>query len=90
MESRVVYEDETVPGTRFEKVVRVWKGIRRADGRCFTQREFAKLIEYPISRYTEAEKKDEAVDVALLEKLIMICHANPYYLYDDACEAGIW
>ena len=83
--SRVVYE--IVPGTRSEKVVRVRKGIRRADGRCFTQREFAKLIEYPINRYTEAEKKDEAVDDALLEKLIMVCHANPYYLYDDDCDA---
>ncbi len=85
--SRVVFDDEMIPGTRSEKVVRVRKGIRRVDGRCFTQREFAKLIEYPINRYTEAEKRDEAVEDALLEKLIMICHANPYYLYDDTCGA---
>ena len=83
--SRVLYDDEMVPGTRSEKVVRVRKGIQRADGRCFTQREFAKLIEYPINKYTEAEKNDEAVEDVLLEKLIMVCHANPYYLYDDAC-----
>ena len=85
--SHVVYDDEMVPGTRCEKVVMVRKVIRRADGRCFTQREFAKLIEYPINKYTEAEKHDEAVDDILLEKLIMICHANPYYLYDDTCGA---
>ena len=70
---------------RCEKVIRVRRGVRRKDGRFFTQREFAKLIGYPIARYAEAEKNDEAVDNFLLDKLIMICHANPYYLYDDSC-----
>ena len=81
------YDGSMIPGTRCEKVVKVRKGIRRQDGRCFTQREFAKLIEYPINKYTEAEKDDNAVTDELLEKLIMICHANPYYLYDDMCGA---
>lgn len=85
--SRIVFDGEMVPGTRCEKVIRVRKGIRREDGRCFTQREFARLIGYPISKYTEAEKKDEAVADELLEKLVMICHANPYYLFDDDCGA---
>ncbi len=70
-----------------EKVVLVRKGIRKRDGRYFTQRDFAKLIDYPIAKYAAAEKNDDMVDDVLLEKLIMICHANPYFLYDDACDA---
>ena len=72
-----------------EKVVRVRKGIRKSDGRYFTQRDFAKLIEYPVQKYAGAEKDDAMVDDVLLEKLIMICHANPYYLYDDECYADM-
>ena len=70
-----------------EKIVRVRKGVRKSDGRYFTQRDFAKLIGYPIQKYAAAEKDDTVVDDELLEKLIMICHANPYYLYDDDCDA---
>ena len=72
-----------------EKVVRVRKGVRKSDGRYFTQRDFAKLIGYPIQKYAEAEKDDRMVYDELLEKLIMICHANPYYLYDDECYADM-
>ena len=72
-----------------EKIIRVRKGIRKRNGKYFTQRDFAKLIGYPIQKYAEAEKDDAAVDDVLLEKLIMICHANPYYLYDDDCDADL-
>ena len=72
-----------------EKIVRVRKGIRKSDGRNFTHRDFAKLIEYPIQKYAAAEKDDAMVDDVLLEKLVMICHANPYYLYDDECDADM-
>ena len=75
------------PASVSEKIVRVRKGVRKSDGRYFTQRDFAKLIGYPIQKYAEAEKDDALVDDELLEKLIMICHANPYYLYDGECEA---
>ena len=80
-------ENDGLSGTLCRKVVRVRKGIRRQDGRSFTQREFAKLIGWPVNRYTEAEKCDDAAVDELLEKLIMICHANPYYLYDSMCDA---
>lgn len=76
-----------IPASRSEKVISVRKGIRNSSGRCFSQRDFAKLIGYPILKYAAAEKHDDLVEDELLEKLIMICHANPYFLYDDECEA---
>ena len=85
--SRNSFNDAMYQGTRCEKVKRVRKGIRRKDGRYFTQQEFARLIGYPASKYREAEKYDEAVGDELREKLVMICHANPYYLFDDICYA---
>ena len=59
------------------------------------QRDFAKLLSYPINKYAEAEKADKygwgdgesPVEDELLEKLIMIAHANPYWLFDYDCEA---
>lgn len=70
-----------------EKVAAVRKGVKSASGRAFKQRDFAKLIGYPVSKYVAAEKNDDMVGYDLLEKLIMICHANPYYLYDRNCFA---
>ncbi len=75
------------PASISEKIIKVRKGIKNSSGRCFTQRDFAKLIGYSIPKYAAAEKDDDQVEDALLEKLIMICHANPYYLYDEECEA---
>lgn len=94
-ESREEWEQELLedflfsglPASRSEKIVRVRRGIRNSSGRYFSQRDFAKLIGYPISKYIAAEKHDDLVEDELLEKLIMICHANPYYLYDDECES---
>ena len=75
------------PASISEKVVMVRKGIKNADGKPFTQREVSKLIDYPINKYVAAERNDDAVTYELLEKLIMICHANPYYLFDQEIEA---
>ena len=70
-----------------EKIVKVRKGVKNSSGKYFAQRDFAKLIGYPIPKYCAAEKYGDKVDDKLLDKLIMICHANPYYLYDEYCEA---
>ena len=78
-----------------EKVIRVRKGFKGSNGKPLIQRDFAKLIDYPINKYAEAEKVDKwgresepesPVDFDLLEKLVMICHANPYWLFDSDCE----
>ena len=79
-----------------EKVVRVRKGYRGTNGKPLIQRDFAKLIDYPINKYAEAEKTDRygrgdeesPVEYELLEKLVMIAHANPYWLFDPECEAS--
>ena len=81
--------------TVHEKVIRVRKGWRGSDGKFLTQRDFAKLLDYPVSKYQEAEKTDRygrgetmlPVEDELLEKLVMIAHANPYWLFDPDCEA---
>ena len=78
-----------------EKTVKVRKGILGSSGKPLTQREFAKYLSYPINKYAAAEKTDRygrgepesPVEYELLEKLIMIAHANPYWLLDDECEA---
>ena len=78
-----------------EKVVRVRKGWKCSNGKPLTQREFAKLLNYPINKYAEAEKVDKygrdeeetEVEAELLEKLVMIAHANPYWLFDAQCLA---
>ena len=79
-----------------EKVVKIRKGVLGSSGKPLTQRDFAKYIGYPISKYAEAERTDRygrhgqdesEVEYELLEKLIMICHANPYWLFDDEIEA---
>ena len=77
-----------------EKIVRIRKGWRGTNGKYLTQRDFAKLIDYPVAKYTEAEKTDRygrgepesPVEDELLEKLVMICHANPYWLFDPTCD----
>ena len=84
------------PASVHEKVVRVRKGLKASNGKPLTQREFAKILSYPINKYAEAEKTDRygrnsdpesEVEYELLEKLVMICHANPYWLFDPDCEA---
>ena len=89
---------EEPPASLHEKVVRVRKGILGTNGKPLTQRQFAKLISYPINKYAEAEKTDRwsrhsnrdeesEVEYELLEKLVMIAHANPYWLFDDEVDA---
>lgn len=78
-----------------EKVVRIRKGLKASNGKPLTQRDFAKLIGYPINKYTDAERVDHygldyeesPVETELLDKLVMIAHANPYWLFDSDCEA---
>ena len=89
------YNWEPEPVSVHEKIVRVRKGVLASSGRPLTQRDFAKFIGYPINKYTEAEKMDwrrydeeeSEVEYELLEKLVMICHANPFWLFDPDCEA---
>ena len=90
------YYPEFRPASLHEKIVRVRKGIKGSDGKPLTQRDFAKYIECPINKYVEAEKVDKwgrsdkeesPVEDELLEKLILRCNANPYWLYDEECEA---
>ena len=80
-----------------EKVVRIRKGLKGSNGKPLTQRDFAKFLGYPVNKYAEAEKTDRygidweteesAVEDELLEKLVMIAHANPYWLFDSSVEA---
>ncbi len=84
------YVEESV----HEKIVRIRKGLKGSNGKPLTQRDFAKLIDYPINKYVEAEKIDpygwepeSEVETSLLDKLVMIAHANPYWLFDSECEA---
>ena len=59
------------------------------------QRNFAKLLGYSINKHAEAEKTDRyhideeetPVEDELLEKLVMVAHANPYWLFDPHCES---
>ncbi len=90
-----LYEYDYV-ASMHEKVLRIRKGFKDSEGRPLTQRDFAKFLEYPINKYTEAEKVDKwysrsdeeepPVEQELLEKLIFRCHANPYWLFDSDCE----
>jgi len=79
-----------------EKVLRIRKGIKGSNGKCLIQRDFAKFLEYPVNKYAEAEKVDRyginyepetPVETELLEKLVLRAHANPYWLFDNDCEA---
>lgn len=90
-----LYEQDFI-ASMHEKIVKIRKGVLGSSGNPLTQRDFAKYIGYPINKYVEAEKTDRygrnsgeesEVEAALLEKLIMICHANPYWLFDDESEA---
>ena len=91
------YYEQWCGASMHEKVVKIRKGMLGSNGKPLTQRDFAKYIGYPISKYAAAERidrwarrgsKDESeVEFELLEKLIMICHANPYWLFDDEAEA---
>ena len=87
-------EYEEYSASVHKKIVRIRKGLKGSDGRPLTQRDFAKLIDYPINKYAEAEKVDRygrqpesEVETELLDKLVMIAHANPYWLFDPECEA---
>lgn len=84
------YKDASV----HEKIVRIRKCLKGSNGKPLTQRDFAKLIDYPINKYAEAERIDRfgwehesEVETELLDKLVMIAHANPYWLFDPECEA---
>lgn len=90
-EMEYIYKDASV----HEKIVRIRKGLKGSNGKPLTQRDFAKLINYPINKYAEAEKVDRygwemesEVEEELLDKLIMIAHANPYWLFDPECTAN--
>ncbi len=92
--NRMEMEYEDYSASIHEKIIRVRKGLKGSDGRPLTQRDFAKLIDYPVNKYAEAEKVDiygwnteTEVEAELLDKLIMIAHANPYWLFDSECEA---
>ena len=74
------------PGDLRLKIIAVRKKTMNGD-RPFTQRDFAKLLGYPINKYVQAERDERTIEYALLEKLIMICHANPYFLFDDECDS---
>lgn len=94
LEQREMLQAEYEGVSVHEKIVRIRKGLRGSDGRMLTQRDFAKLIDYPINKYTEAEKvnrcwwePESEVEEELLDKLVMIAHANPYWLFDPECEA---
>ena len=89
-EMEFVYEEASV----HEKIVRIRKSWKGSNGKPLTQRDFAKLIDYPIHKYAEAEKvnrfgrePESEVEEELLDKLVMIAHANPYWLFDPDCEA---
>ena len=90
------YYPEFRPASMHEKVLRIRKGVKGSDGKPLTQRDFAKYIEYPINKYVEAEKVDRwgrsgeeetPVEEELLDKLIFRCHANPFWLFDEECDA---
>lgn len=94
-ESQIDYWYKKPVASVHEKVVMIRKGFKGSNGKPLTQRNFAKLLEYPINKYVEAEKTDRhgreeyesPVEEELLEKLVMIVHANPYWLFDSDCEA---
>ena len=89
------YFMEPEPASLHEKIVRIRKGYKASNGKPLVQRDFTKLLEYPVNKYAEAEKVDRygwmdeesPVEEELLEKLVMIAHANPYWLFDEDCEA---
>ena len=92
------WSDYYEPASMHEKGVKIRKGVLGSNGKPLTQRDFAIYIGYPINKYVEAEKTDRCsrhsnrseeseVEFELLEKLVMICHANPYWLFDDDAEA---
>ena len=73
------------------------KGYKGSNGKPLVQRDFAKLLGYPVNKYAEAEKTDRydrgyeesPVDDELLEKLVMTAHANPYWLFDYDCDSWL-
>ncbi|MBQ8667882.1 MAG: hypothetical protein IJ526_13660 [Lachnospiraceae bacterium] len=92
---RKLSQTEYVEASLHEKIVKIRKGLKASDGKPLAQRDFAKLIDYPINKYVEAEKIDRygwevesEVEPELLYKLVMIAHANPYWLFDPECEAS--
>lgn len=93
--SRMYYWDEAPPASFHEKIVRIRKGWKGSNGKPLVQRDFAKMLGYPINKYAEAEKVDRyggvedetPVEDELLEKLVTVAHANPYWLFDPECEA---
>ena len=97
LEAGVYWYGEYEPVSMHRKIVKIRKGVLASNGKPLTQRDFAKYIGYPINKYVEAEKTDRygwnsetgesPVEFELLEKLVMICHANPYWLFDDEYEA---
>ena len=94
-EDDLFYYYDREPASVHEKVVRVRKGLKASNGRPLVQKDFARFMGWPIHKYAEAERTDRfgsrepesEVEFELLEKLVMICHANPYWLFDPDCEA---
>ena len=87
--------EETYSASMHKKIIMIRKGYKASNGKPLVQRDFAKLLDYPIHKYAEAEKTDRynrgyeesPVDDELLEKLVMIAHANPYWLFDYDCDS---
>lgn len=71
------------------KIEKVRKGICNDAGRTFSQKDFALLLDYPVYKYMAQESgTQKTADPVLLEKLVMIAHANPEWLFDD--ELSEW
>lgn len=86
----VYWDDEVPPAKVSDKIERIRKGCKNSEGRAIKQRDFAKLIGYPINKYLDWEQGkhdgEEQIDPVLAEKLILIVHASPNYLLDDGVE----
>lgn len=92
-----IYGYYEVPSPIFDKIRMIQKHMLAGNGKPLTQRDFAKLIEYPVQKYASVVKAErykdewcsdrEDVETELLQKLIMICHANPYWLLDETVGA---
>ena len=77
-----------------EKIRMVRRGVLDSNGKPLVQRDFARYLEYSVTKYAQAEKMSfwygeiaTPVEDELLEKLILRCHANPYWLYDKVAPA---
>lgn len=80
-----------------DKLLAVRKALSKQQGkRIITQRNYAKLIGYPISKYVDwekgtAEREERETDFRLLFILVSRLHVNPIWLVEGAYEeeAGV-